>query len=49
MGKFKPVIFGQIHAAGDIESLWTVIGSCLKFFPPPECAAFLAHAGYGST
>jgi len=36
-------------AANSIESLWTVIGSCLKFFPPKECAAYLAHAGYGST
>jgi transposase len=36
-------------AANSIESLWTVIGSCLKFFSPGECAAFLAHAGYRST
>jgi transposase len=35
-------------AANSIESLWTVIGSCLKFFSPGECAAFLAHAGYRS-
>lgn len=36
-------------AARSIEDLWTVIGSCLKFFSRHECAAFLAHAGYGST
>jgi transposase len=36
-------------AANSIESLWTVIGSCLKFFSPGQCAAFLAHAGYRST
>jgi transposase len=36
-------------APNSIDSLWTVIGSCLKLFPAKECAAFLAHAGYGST
>jgi len=36
-------------AARSIKDLWTVIGSCLKLFSRRECAAFLAHAGYGST
>jgi transposase len=34
-------------AARSLESLWTVIGSCLADFPAPECAAYLASAGYG--
>jgi transposase len=34
-------------AARSMESLWTAIGSCLVDFPPQECAAYLANAGYG--
>src|SRR5262249_45088853 len=34
-------------AARSVESLWAVIGSCLADFPAPECAAYLASAGYG--
>ncbi len=34
-------------AACTIKNLWTVIASCLKDFPPAECAAYLLNAGYG--
>lgn len=34
-------------AARSISSLWAVIGACLTQFPPRECAAYLANAGYG--
>jgi transposase len=35
------------EAARSIEALWEVIRSCLAEFSPRECAAYLAHAGYG--
>ena len=34
-------------AACTIKNLWAVIASCLKDFPPAECAAYLLNAGYG--
>jgi transposase len=43
--KLKAVL--RKAAARSMESLWTVIGSCLADFPAPECAAYLASAGYG--
>jgi transposase len=33
-------------AARTVKELWSVIGTCLKLFPPRECAAFLTHSGY---
>lgn len=36
-------------APRSIECLRTSIRSCLELVPSKECAAFLAHAGYGST
>jgi len=43
--KLKAVL--RKAAARSIESLWTVIGSCLAEFSPRECAAYLTGAGYG--
>jgi transposase len=34
-------------AARSLESLWKVIGSCIRLFPRRECAAYFANAGYG--
>ena len=36
-------------AARSLESLWSVIGSCLADFSPRECAAYLTNAGYGQS
>jgi transposase len=43
--KLKSVL--RKAAARSLESLWAVIGSSLADFPAPECAAYLASAGYG--
>jgi transposase len=34
-------------AARSITALWQAVRSALKAFSPRECAAYLAHAGYG--
>jgi len=31
------------------DQLWSTIGRLLASVPPSECAAYLAHSGYGST
>jgi transposase len=36
-------------AARTKDELWSTIGCLLATIPPPECAAYLAHSGYGST
>ena len=43
--KFKAVL--RSAAARSVESLWEIIGSCIADFPPRECAAYVANAGYG--
>lgn len=45
--KFKATL--RKAAPRSIACLRTSVRSCLKLVPPKECAAFLAHAGYGST
>ncbi|MSP42890.1 MAG: IS630 family transposase, partial [Alphaproteobacteria bacterium] len=32
-----------------VEDTWRRIGNLLDDFPPHECAAYLANAGYGQT
>ena len=33
-------------AARSLESLWKVVGLCIKLVPGRECAAYLANSGY---
>jgi transposase len=33
-------------AARTVEALWSAIGTLLENFAPPECARYIAHAGY---
>jgi transposase len=44
--KFKSLL--RKAAERTIPALWDRIGSTLDSFPSHECAAFLAHAGYGA-
>ena len=32
-----------------VEAVWSRIGSLIGAFTPAECAAYIRHAGYGST
>jgi transposase len=36
-------------AARTRDELWQAIGRLLAAVPPPECANYLSHCGYGST
>jgi transposase len=45
--KFKTLL--RKAAERTIPALWDRIGQTLDAFPKQECAAFLAHAGYGPT
>ena len=29
-----------------VDGLWTTIGKLLDFFPPAECANYIANSGY---